>query len=277
MPCGSRCGEPVLNRDQIELIHREIDGANTPEESAAFRSLIETQTEARALEVDLRNAIRLIDRVGTAEPPEHLRRAILEALPGRVPGKSGWEVLRDAMQSLVDGFQKRPRFALVSSLCVGLVAGFGLYAAVAGAGGVVRSNPGALEGAIVEPRARSGLETVQDVPIAGAGVRGRVSVKAGQTTVVVEIESEVERTLEVRLAFPEGAYGLRGFSQLRSAPAPSFTARPGLLRVTTSGANTQTFVLHHQGPASALALSLFDSGREIFATPLLARGSNQKE
>jgi hypothetical protein len=277
MPCGNRCGEPVLNRNQIELIHREIDGANTPDETAAFRSLIENNSEARALEAGLRQVTRLFDRMGSAEPPGHLSRAILEALPGKVPGESGWGVLRVAVRSLIDGFQKRPRFALVSSLCVGLVAGFGLYAAVAGAGGVVRSNTGALEGAIVERRAPSGLETVKEVPIAVAGVRGRVSVKAGETTVIIELESEVERTLEVRLTFPEGAYGLRGFSQLSSAPAPSFTARPGLLRVTTSGANTQTFVLNHQGPASALALSLFDSGKEVFATTLLARGSNQEE
>ena len=47
----------MLNREQIEFVHREIDGANTPEESARFRSMMEV------------------------EPPAHLRRAILEALP----------------------------------------------------------------------------------------------------------------------------------------------------------------------------------------------------
>jgi anti-sigma factor RsiW len=265
----------MLNQDQVELIHREIDGANSPEESAACRRLIETHSDARALEADLRHMTRLFDRVGTAEPPGHLRRAILDALPRRVPAASAWGVLREGLQSIVDGFQKRPRFALVSSVCVGLVAGFGLYAALAGRVGIDRSNTGDLTGTIAEPPAADRMETVKEVPIAVDGMRGRVSVQVGQTAVVVELESEVARTVEVRLTFPEGAYGLRGFSQLRGAAEPSFTTRPGLIRVTTAGVNTQTFLLNHEGPVSPLALSLFDSGEEVFATALLARGSDQ--
>ncbi len=71
----------MLNRDQIELIQREIDGANTPDESAAFRSLLEKDPEARALEADLRQVTALLGRVEERAPPPHLRRAILEALP----------------------------------------------------------------------------------------------------------------------------------------------------------------------------------------------------
>ena len=53
----------MLNRDQIELIHREIDGANTPEESAACRSLMEENAEAREEEAAPRHVARLFDRV----------------------------------------------------------------------------------------------------------------------------------------------------------------------------------------------------------------------
>ena len=76
----------MLNRDQIELIHREIDGANTPEESAACRSLMEENAEAREEEAALRHVARLFDRVEEREPPSHLKQAILDSLrlrPGR--------------------------------------------------------------------------------------------------------------------------------------------------------------------------------------------------
>ena len=53
----------MLNPDQVELLHREIDGANTPEESAAVRSLIESDAEARALEADLRHVKEIFDLV----------------------------------------------------------------------------------------------------------------------------------------------------------------------------------------------------------------------
>ena len=71
----------MLSQDQIELIHQEIDGANTPEGSAAFRSLMEKDPEARALAAELRHVAGLFEQVGEREPPPQLRRAILDALP----------------------------------------------------------------------------------------------------------------------------------------------------------------------------------------------------
>ena len=70
----------MLNQDQIELIHREIDGVNTPAESAAFRLLLEGNLEARALAADLRRVTALLEHGGLREPPPHLQHAILDAL-----------------------------------------------------------------------------------------------------------------------------------------------------------------------------------------------------
>jgi hypothetical protein len=70
----------MLNPDQIELIHREIDAANTPAESAAFRSLLEGNVEARALAADLRRVTAFLEHGGLREPPPHLQQAILDAL-----------------------------------------------------------------------------------------------------------------------------------------------------------------------------------------------------
>lgn len=258
----------MLNPDQVELLHREIDGANTPEESAAVRSLIESDAEARELEADLRHVTEIFDRVGTTEPPPHLRRAILDALPRQDRATSAWEGLGDLVKAIPDGLRKRPRFALVSSLCVGFVAGFAVYAALAGTVTIDRSNTSGLTGTFLEPRAVDELETVKDVAIAVPAGSGRVSVKVGPTLVIVELASDVEETVEVRLTFPEGAYGLRGFSQLRSEVGASFAAEPGVIHVRTSGANTHTFFLNHEGPAPPLALSLVHSGKEVFATTL---------
>jgi hypothetical protein len=265
----------VLNRQQIELIHQEMDGVNAPAERAAFRSLIEKDSEARALEADLRNVTQLLDRVGSIDPPRHMTEAILNALPQQVRARSRWEALGAPLKAIVDGFQKRPRFALVSSLCVGLVAGFVAYAALAGTVLIDHPDTSGLRGTLFERRAADELETVHDVTIDVDRVSGRVGVQIAQNIVFVELELDVEHAMEVRLTFDEGAYGLLGFSQLRSEAGPYFTAEPGLIRVTTSGANTHTFVLNHEGPVSPLALSLFENGEEVFATTLSARGLDQ--
>jgi len=102
----------VLNRDQIELIHREIDDANTPEESVACGSLMEENAEARELAAELRRVARLFDRVGEREPPSHLKRAILDSLP--LPAMSRTEsglmtpraVLRWSVQQLTLGAER---------------------------------------------------------------------------------------------------------------------------------------------------------------------------
>ena len=179
------------------------------------------------------------------------------------------------MKTIVEGFQKRPRFALISSLCVGLVAGFGLYAALAGTVLMDRSDTNDLAGALFERRATDELETVHEVLIDVDEASGRVGVKTAQNIVFVELELDVEETVAVQLSFDEGTYGLRGFSQLRSEAGPYVTAEPGLIRVSTSGTNTHTFALNHEGPVSPLALSLFKDGKEIFATTLYTRGPDQ--
>jgi len=88
----------MLHRDHIELIHQEIDGANTPEGSAAFRSLVERDPEARALAAELRRVAQVFAQVAAREPPPHLKQAILDALPPPAGAASrtaaGWMTAR---------------------------------------------------------------------------------------------------------------------------------------------------------------------------------------
>ena len=99
----------MLSRDQIELIHREIDEANTPQESAAFRALMDENGEARALEADLRQVAGLLGQAGAREPPPHLKRAILDALPqparASPASEPAWRTLRTIIGRAVGGLK----------------------------------------------------------------------------------------------------------------------------------------------------------------------------
>lgn len=70
----------MLTPDQIELIHKEVDGENTAVESAAFRTLVEREPEARALEAELRSLAAAFQQAGDRVPHPRLRPAILEAV-----------------------------------------------------------------------------------------------------------------------------------------------------------------------------------------------------
>src|SRR5437773_1784166 len=89
----------MLSRDQVELIQQEIDGANTPEGSAALRSLMEQNPEAGAMAAELRRVAALFGQVTEREPPARLKRAILDALPQPARASPG-ALLRWAAQVL---------------------------------------------------------------------------------------------------------------------------------------------------------------------------------
>ena len=68
----------MLTQDQVDLIHREIDGENSPVETSAFQALVEREPEARALAAELRALAGVFRQVEEREPPPRLRQAILE-------------------------------------------------------------------------------------------------------------------------------------------------------------------------------------------------------
>src|SRR5215217_7852454 len=70
----------MLTQYQIELIHREIDGENTPEASAEVRELVATQPEALALMTNLQSLDALFHEVPDREPRRGTRQAIYNAI-----------------------------------------------------------------------------------------------------------------------------------------------------------------------------------------------------
>ncbi|HJQ21915.1 MAG TPA: hypothetical protein VJ867_16345 [Gemmatimonadaceae bacterium] len=101
----------MLSPKLIELIHREIDGENTPEASAELRSLTEHDPEARALAAELREVAALLDRVEqrATPPPPHLRQAILDAVPPPAPRPQGlgslWITMQEFFRESVSSLQ----------------------------------------------------------------------------------------------------------------------------------------------------------------------------
>lgn len=100
----------MLNQEQIELINQEIDGANTAEQSAAFRALVEQNPEARTLAAELRSVALTLDRVGQRDPPPRLKQAILAALPSRgQPRATWWDILSDPVKTILEGGRQMTR------------------------------------------------------------------------------------------------------------------------------------------------------------------------
>ena len=70
----------MLTQYQQELIHREIDGVNTPEQSVEVRKLVETQPEALSLMTSLRALDALFGQVPERAPHPRVRQLIHERM-----------------------------------------------------------------------------------------------------------------------------------------------------------------------------------------------------
>jgi len=89
----------MLNENQIEIIHREADGENTPAESAQVRELVEAQPEAMALLTSLRELDTMFGRVPERAPSASLKSSLRSVVsPRPIPQQQTQKVNRWAAQ-----------------------------------------------------------------------------------------------------------------------------------------------------------------------------------
>jgi hypothetical protein len=124
----------MLTREQIELIHRVIDGESTPEERVACLSLIDQNPEARTLAEGVHELGLVLSKVKDQAPPAHLRHTILDALPARASpaAPSLWMVARSFVPRFLLEFSF-PTFRMEESMASkrGILVGTTAVAAVA--------------------------------------------------------------------------------------------------------------------------------------------------
>ena len=111
----------MLNRDQIELIQRETDGANTPGDSARVRALVAADAEAQALARELSEVAELFERVGERAPPPRLKHAILAQLPDRTPIRSWLAVLLESTTRRLEEMVMTRKTILIGASAVAIV------------------------------------------------------------------------------------------------------------------------------------------------------------
>ena len=123
----------MLNPNQIELIHREVDGENTPEASAQVRELVEAQPEARVLLTSLRELDTLFGQVSDRAPPASLRsslRSVVAPKPIAQPKQSinEWAVQQwNGISTFMGELMSTKKVLLGATTAVALIAIIGYF------------------------------------------------------------------------------------------------------------------------------------------------------
>ncbi|HEU4878264.1 MAG TPA: hypothetical protein VFT21_02375, partial [Gemmatimonadaceae bacterium] len=121
----------MLTKYQIELIHREIDGENSPEASAEVRDLVATQPEALTLMTSLQSLDALFRQVPEREPSPGVRQAIYKAMisptaaqeQGTTHAITEWAVQQwNGISTFMEELMSTKKVLLVATTAVAVIA-----------------------------------------------------------------------------------------------------------------------------------------------------------
>jgi len=184
----------LIEEKYIELINCEIDGENTPEQSAALRKLLEKDPEAARLMQELSSLATLLKQAGKVIPPEELGADILaNAKQARKPHRSIIDVLRSLY---------KPRYAY--AFTTGVIIGISLYFVFLRFSGGSWVNVDTLYGTSAIDRAQEKALSTQFIAIKTPAAKGSIKISFLEKDIVAEIRLDAEEPVEMVFRNPNG-------------------------------------------------------------------------
>jgi anti-sigma factor RsiW len=114
----------MIDDKYTELIHREIDGANSPQESAQLKAYLAAHPEAQRFHDELASMSNLLREVQPVEPPAPLQDIVMYRLPNRYAAQPKTSLLA----TLREWFEVKINFKYAYVFAGGLTMGIVMYA-----------------------------------------------------------------------------------------------------------------------------------------------------
>lgn len=194
-----------MNRSEYEeLVQGELDGVLTDADAARLREAEAACPELAGLSAPLRRAAAALDGAERLDPPPFFVDDVLRAVRRRsAEPRPGW---REALRAL---FAPAPLAACAATLVLGVVLG-GLLPDESGLSGAERS---ALTGTALPAGKVAGPATLDREVFAREGVRGEAVVRSQKGLVLLDVDLDAERAVEVRVDLGGTGLAPRSFSQ----------------------------------------------------------------
>jgi anti-sigma factor RsiW len=183
----------------IELIHGEIDGVNTPAESAELRKIVENEGAAKDFQEYMKRLAVALDRVEEAEAPEDLREAIRSRIEPRSTAPAALPLRKGV-------FSAAPGFRIAAALAAGLVLGLFVGPRVFNDDSL---NPADVAGSMLPAAA---APVAAPVEIEHEIVQGTVEAVREKDRIVVSYDLSSSQPVE--LALDDGRYRVSGSGRI---------------------------------------------------------------
>jgi len=245
----------------IELIHREIDGLNSPKQSAKLKTFLAANVEAQKLYDELTTMSAMMKEAKVVEPPSHLQHVIMNALPPhRYPAKKAG-ILAQAM----DFVESKINFKYAYAFSGGLALGVAMYALVFQAALKAPDDSSELSGAMMRREPVEKLKTAHSFEINRDGVTGKIDLKIATDIVAAELALESTQPVELTIIFDEQHLSFKSLTVLDESTSVEAILIPGAAQLTHVGRKSYALVLAKKDEtASQLEFKIVRAGELLF-------------
>lgn len=253
----------------IELIHREIDGRNSPQASAKLAAFLAANPQAQKLYDELQALSGMLQEVKPVEPPPHLPHMIMNRLPPSQP------VRRSLFAPLQEWLEARGKFKYAYVFSGGLAAGLAAVAIFFQTARPTSEDLSKLSGAMIPREQVENLKTAESREIKHEQVTGVLHLKDSPEIMVVEFSLASMQEVELDVAFDEKNLAFKGVIAFAQSFPGEVNVRGSALELKHRGQQRYAVIFVKQKQAAgALHLKIGRAG-EIFYHQTLMPGVDQ--
>lgn len=227
-------GSIMVDEKYIELINKEIDGANSSAAQAELRTYLVDHEEAQQLLSDLQKLALMLDEVPEVDPPENLRSRILAASPGR---QRNTKRRRNTRVPISRYFNWRPAWGY--TLAGGFVLAILILVTVIFNKSIL--NLSDLTGSLVSRDSREGFRIAGQLAIDSKDVHGSILVRISKAALSVDIDLIAANSINFSIEFDSAAIGFAAFEPLTNFTG-DLDVSAGNLKLTSAGAIKTTMI-----------------------------------
>lgn len=246
-----------------ELIHGELDGINSPEQSKELQGILAADSKAADYFRELKDLDATLKGSPMVEPPASLKADIMAEIGA---GQS-----HTTITPIHVGSASRNRVSLkaVSMFAVGLAAGLACFLLFGGGDRPAFLNQSDLYGTIAAVKDRSVFTPVAEQELTLDGVTAEIKTHSAKGIGSATLEIETEGTVDVALSFEPNRMSFLGFGQ-STGTANQFSIEDGTIHFVNSGNGRYTFLFAgSELPAGEITVAILRDGlSRIESVPL---------
>jgi len=244
-----------------ELMHQEIDGANTPEESKILQRLIAESPEAERSYEELRSLSTTLSRVEQVDPPVTLKPAISRAIDQRrAPKTAPSRKLRilEAIDQLTSGRK------IAYAFSAGLLAGVALLLVggnLVGLSGLDQNEVAGTLGA-GEPSMLVGTSEVVTVPL--EDLQGVIRAEYSGRLRILTMEMTSATPVEIRVSYDREALVLEGVKPIGEADLDVTHTDAGLEVRGEGQIALEVYLTANEGPVPPVGVAIASTDGRVY-------------